>query len=311
MLSKEEIERRLTTRWAACNIVYKDVTGSTNNDARDLAAGGAEHGTLVVADKQEAGRGSRGRSWETPAGSNIAMSLVVRPTAPADRISMLTLVMGLSVAEGVDLAIAETRGEAARRTGADSDTAMSLPDNYSLIKWPNDVVIDKKKICGILTELHMNPDNSIRDVVIGVGINVNMTDFPDEIKGVAGSLLTQTGSRVDRSLVVARVMERFEENYGKFQMSYDLSQLKEQYEKKLINKGEMVKILDKSTAKGAVTSWDTGDGTVGMALGITDLGELMVDVAAGQPGQEQDPQHQDIRVVRAGEVSVRGLYSYV
>ena len=86
MLSKEEIERRLTTRWAACNIVYKDVTDSTNNDARDMAAEGAPHGTLVVADKQEAGRGSRGRNWETPAGTNIAMSLVIRPTAPADRI---------------------------------------------------------------------------------------------------------------------------------------------------------------------------------------------------------------------------------
>ena len=318
MLSKEDIERRLTTRWAACNIVYKDVTGSTNNDARDLAADGAAHGTLVVADKQEAGRGSRGRRWETPAGTNIAMSLVIRPTAPADRISMLTLVMGLSVAEGVDLAIAETSANAVRAqagTLEDAAKAQKSASNgsrlWAQIKWPNDVVIDKKKICGILTELHMNPDNSIRDVVIGVGINVNMTDFPDEIKGVAGSLLTQTGSRVDRSLVVARVMERFEENYGKFQMSYDLSQLKEQYEKKLINKGEMVKILDKSTAKGAITSWDTGDGTVGMALGITDLGELMVDVAAGEPGQEQDPQHQDIRVVRAGEVSVRGLYSYV
>ena len=225
MLSKEEIERRLTTRWAACNIVYKDITDSTNNDARDMAAEGAPHGTLVVADKQEAGRGSRGRSWETPAGTNIAMSLVIRPTAPADRISMLTLVMGLSVAEGVDLAIAESSADGSKTLEGTSNSGF-----YSQIKWPNDVVIDKKKICGILTELHMNPDNSIRDVVIGVGINVNMTDFPDEIKGVAGSLLTQTGKRVNRSLVVARVMERFEENYEKFQMGYDLSYLKEQYE---------------------------------------------------------------------------------
>lgn len=287
MLSKEEIERRLTTRWAACNIVYKDVTGSTNNDARDLAVDGAPHGTLVVADKQESGRGSRGRSWETPAGTNIAMSLVIRPTAPADRISMLTLVMGLSVAEGVDLAIAENR---------------------CLIKWPNDVVIDKKKICGILTELHMNPDNSIRDVVIGVGINVNMTQFPDEIRGVAGSLLTQTGKRVDRSLVVARVMERFEENYNKFQLGYDLSHLKEQYESRLVNKGEMVKILDRSTSAGSVTTWDTGDGTVGIALGITDSGELVVDVSSES---NNSPEQQTLRKIAAGEVSVRGLYSYV
>lgn len=303
MLSKEEIERRLTTRWAACNIVYKDVTGSTNNDARDLAADGAAHGTLVVADKQETGRGSRGRSWETPAGSNIAMSLVIRPTAPADRISMLTLVMGLSVAEGVDLAISESSKAAA---GALSDTSNGNR-LYSQIKWPNDVVIDKKKICGILTELHMNPDNSIRDVVIGVGINVNMTDFPDEIKGVAGSLLTQTGAKVNRSLVVARIMERFEENYYKFQQNYDLSLLKAKYESRLINKGEKVKILDSGKTGGTPDSWDVRSGTVGTALGITDMGELLVNVT--EEAAESD--HRDIRTVGAGEVSVRGLYSYV
>ena len=302
MLSKEEIERRLTTRWAACNIVYKDITDSTNNDARDMAAEGAPHGTLVVADKQEAGRGSRGRSWETPAGTNIAMSLVIRPTAPADRISMLTLVMGLSVAEGVDLAIAENSAAGSKTLEGALNSGI-----YSQIKWPNDVVIDKKKICGILTELHMNPDNSIRDVVIGVGINVNMTDFPDEIKGVAGSLLTQTGKRVNRSLVVARVMERFEENYEKFQMSYDLSSLKEQYESRLINKGEKVKILDSGKTGGTPAAWDARSGTVGTALGITDLGELLVDVTGEQAGSH----HRDIRTVGAGEVSVRGLYSYV
>ena len=302
MLSKEEIERRLTTRWAACNIVYKDVTDSTNNDARDMAAEGAAHGTLVVADKQEAGRGSRGRSWETPAGTNIAMSLVIRPTAPADRISMLTLVMGLSVAEGVDLAIAESSADGSKTLEGTSNSVLC-----SQIKWPNDVVIDKKKICGILTELHMNPDNSIRDVVIGVGINVNMTDFPDEIKGVAGSLLTQTGKRVNRSLVVARVMERFEENYEKFQMSYDLSSLKGQYESRLINKGEKVKILDSGKTGGTPAAWDARSGTVGCALGITDLGELLVDVTGEQAGSH----HRDIRTVGAGEVSVRGLYSYV
>ena len=303
MLSKEEIERRLTTRWAACNIVYKDVTGSTNNDARDLAADGAAHGTLVVADKQETGRGSKGRSWETPAGTNIAMSLVIRPTAPADRVSMLTLVMGLSVAEGVDLAIAESSADAA---GALSDTS-SGSRLYSQIKWPNDVVIDKKKICGILTELHMNPDNSIRDVVIGVGINVNMTQFPDEIKEVAGSLLTQTGIRVDRSLVVARVMERFEENYYKFQRGYDLSLLKEQYEVRLINKDEKVKILDAGKTGGTPAAWDARSGTVGTALGITDMGELLVDVT--EEAAQSD--HRNIITVGAGEVSVRGLYSYV
>ena len=283
MLNKQEIERQLHTKWAACNIVYKEVTGSTNDDARDLAKEGSPAGTLVVADRQDSGRGSRGRSWETPAGTNIAMSLVVRPTAPADRVSMLTLVMGLSVAEGVDLALAEAEGTLT----ADAQGAGEAGP-IAQIKWPNDVVIDKRKICGILTELHMNSDNTISDVVIGVGINVNMTQFPDEIREIAGSLLSQTGKRVDRSLVVARVMERFERNFEKFQKGFDLSELKDQYERRLINKDEMVRVLDPK------------DGFEGRALGITEKGELLVEAAPG-----------DIRVIGAGEVSVRGLYSYV
>ncbi len=277
MLDKDSIKKYLDTSWAGCEIIYKDVTGSTNNDARDLAAEGAVHGTLVVADRQDNGRGSRGRSWETPPGSNIAMSLIIRPTAPAERISMLTLVMGLSVAEGVELALAEV---------SDSSFPKKEGQEKVMIKWPNDVVIGGRKICGILTELHMNPDSTIRDVVIGVGINVNMTDFPEEIREIAGSLLTQTGRRVDRSLVVARCMERFEDNYGRYQKNYDLSLLKEQYEKRLINKGERVRILDPK------------EGYEGTALGITDMGELRVDAGG------------EIRVVGAGEVSVRGLYSY-
>ncbi len=276
MLSRENILGQLHTRWAACNTVYKDVTESTNNDAADLSLEGAEHGTLVVADRQMKGRGSRGRSWETPPGSNIAMSLVIRPTAPADRVSMLTLVMGLSIAEGIDLALSESGCEG----------------NCCRIKWPNDIVIGTKKVCGILTELHMYPDNRIRDVVIGVGINVNMTDFPQEIRGMAGSLLTETGKRIDRSLVVARCMERFEENYDRYQINYNLSLLKESYESRLVNRGELVKVLD---PRGEYE---------GVALGIDSFGALKIQAGGAGEGSR-------IVSINAGEVSVRGLYGYV
>ncbi|MCR5155352.1 MAG: biotin--[acetyl-CoA-carboxylase] ligase family protein, partial [Butyrivibrio sp.] len=241
MLGSSKIISLLRTRWAGRNTVYKDITGSTNDDAKELAAAGADHGTLVVADRQDTGRGSRGRSWETPPGANIAMSLIVRPNIPIDRVPMLTLVMGLSVAEGADEAIRETiqqgaetagqQGGEAPSCGATSAPAGAAANSGSMtmahedasnddvvpacgIKWPNDVVLAGRKICGILTELHMNPDGSVGDVVIGVGINVNMKheDFAESIRDVAGSLLTGTGLKVDRSLVVARVMERFEEN---------------------------------------------------------------------------------------------------
>jgi BirA family biotin operon repressor/biotin-[acetyl-CoA-carboxylase] ligase len=275
MLDRDHILGQLNTRWAARDIVYKDVTDSTNNDARDLSLEGAGHGTLVVADRQEMGRGSRGRSWETPPGSNIAMSLIIRPTAPPERISMLTLVMGLSVAEGIDLALSES-GAKAQACG---------------IKWPNDIVLGGRKVCGILTELHMFPDGGIRDVVIGVGINVNMMDFPKDIEEVAGSLLSETGQRIDRGLVVARCMERFEENYDSYQRNYDLSLIRHQYESRLVNRNETVKVLD---PKGIYE---------GVALGIDSLGALEVEV--------EEEGSRKIRRINGGEVSVRGLYGYV
>ena len=269
MLNEENIKGQLGTNWAARYLVYKDTTDSTNNDAEKLGETDAPHGTLVVADRQDKGRGSRGRSWSTPSGSNIAMSLMLRPQIPTDRVSMLTLIMGLSVAQGIE-------------------SALKPFGNYNnvYIKWPNDVVINKKKICGILTELHMNPGNVIRDVVIGVGINVNMLDFPEEIKEIAGSVLSETGIKLDRSVVVARCMEAFEKNYELFCSSFDLKNLKEEYEKRLINKGSEVRVLDPKGEYEAV------------ALGITDDGALIVNAQG------------DTRIINSGEVTVRGLYTY-
>ena len=290
MLTKENIEGQLHTKWAARNLVYKDVTDSTNNDAKKLGEEGAPHGTLVVADKQTVGRGSRGRSWETPSGTNIAMSLMIRPDAPPEKIAMLTLIMGLSVAEGIENAIIQARDQQlGKRTDVDiSRQLLSEVKVFPLIKWPNDVVIAGKKICGILTELHMKSDNTINDVVIGVGINVNMRDFPDSIKDIAGSILSETGIMTDRSAVVAHCMKCFEDNYEKYNKTFDMSLLKEQYEKRLINIDKHVRVLDPKGEYEAV------------ARGITNEGALIVVTKDGEE-----------RIINGGEVTVKGLYSYV
>ncbi|WP_051151022.1 biotin--[acetyl-CoA-carboxylase] ligase [Butyrivibrio sp. VCB2006] len=288
-MNKESISENLHTSWAGQNLIYKEETGSTNDDARELGEQGAPHGTLVVADRQITGRGSRGRSWETPQEDNIAMSLLIRPEAPADRISMLTLIMGMSVAEGIEEALI-----AARDNALSKSTLVNIPGEiiaeyktFPQIKWPNDIVIAGKKICGILTELHMNSDNTIRDVVIGVGINVNMTDFPDEIKDIAGSILGTTGVELTRESVIACCMRRFEENYGKYCKTYDMSLLLDQYETRLINRHKLVKVLDPKGAYEAI------------AHGITNVGALLV---SNEEGEEFE--------INAGEVSVRGLYGY-
>ena len=192
------------------------------------------------------------------------MSILLRPTFEPQYASMLTLVMGLSVAEAV------------------RDTGVKVS-----IKWPNDVVVSHKKICGILTEMGLEKGR-IREVVIGDGINVNLEEIPEELQDKATSLYLETGKKFDRSELIGKIMEKFEKNYEKFIQTCDLSMMVEEYNDMLANRQQPVRILDK------LHPYE------GTALGINEQGELLVRDREGT-----------LQVVRSGEVSVRGLYSYV
>lgn len=186
VVSAEEVKSLLETRWAGQNIAHFAAVDSTNNKAKRMAEEGAPHGTLVIADEQTGGRGRRGRSWNTIPGAAIAMTLVIRPELPPERASMVTLLMGMAVASGCR-------------------ELLGLPVG---IKWPNDAVLDGKKICGILTEMSMEMD-AINYLVIGTGINVNMDEFPEEISQVATSLSIHAGHTVNRAEVICRCMKYF------------------------------------------------------------------------------------------------------
>ena len=265
VLSGPEIESLLTTEWAGRNVLYFDMTDSTNIQAKKLGEGDGSHGDLVVADCQYAGKGRRGRGWQSPAGESIYMSILLRPQFPPEKAPMLTLVMALSIAEAV--------GEV---TGTDIK-----------IKWPNDLVLNGKKICGILTEMSAEIDY-INHVVIGAGINVNQEEYPEELKVTATSLLIETGEHLRRAEMIAASMERFEQYYGEFVNSGNLSLLQEKYNSLLVNCGREVRILE------------PGHEYNGYALGISETGELLVRKEDGT-----------IAEVFAGEVSVRGIYGYV
>ena len=201
VLSRSEVLSRLKTKWAGQQLFYLEETGSTNIDAKRYAEEGEPHGTTVIAEKQNAGRGRRGKYWESPPGSAIYMTIMLKPDFAPDKASMLTLVMALSVAE----AITEATGLQAG------------------IKWPNDVVVNKKKVCGILTELNVETDY-IRHVVIGVGINVNNgapEEFPEEIRETATSLRIEAGTPFSRAELLERVLERFEKNHDTFVTTLD------------------------------------------------------------------------------------------
>ncbi len=258
-------EGRMEEGRAGSFLRYYDVTGSTNNDAKRLAEEGAPSGTLVAADCQQAGKGRRGRTWSNPAGTNIAMSLLLRPDIQPVHASMLTLVMGMAAAR------------------ACKEAAPSL---QIMIKWPNDIVCEGKKLSGILTEMSSEVD-CINYVVVGIGINANLESFPDEISSTASSLKLLTGKNICRAELTASVMYWFEQYYGVFLKTQDLSGLMDEYNSLLAGKNDRVRVLDPN-----------GEFT-GISEGINRRGELLVKTEDGTVSE-----------IYAGEVSVRGIYGY-
>lgn len=260
-----EIQSLKNTEWIGKTIYYYEKTGSTNTDAKQLAEEGAPHGTLIAAEEQTDARGRRGRSWQAPAGSNLYFSLLLRPKFAAEHISMLTLVMAVSAAR----AIREQCGLAAE------------------IKWPNDIVIGKRKVCGILTEMILK-ERTVEYVIVGVGVNVNQKEFPEDIQKTATSLFRESKRVFSREELLQKLLEGFEKDYGIFLKTENMALLTETYNSWLVNRGAQVKVLEPA-----------GEYT-GTAKGINEKGELLVERDNGQT-----------EAVYAGEVSVRGMYGYV
>ena len=265
LLSKYELDSRLETNWLGRENIYKEDTVSTNADVRRMAEDGAGDGLLVVADSQKMGKGRRGRVWESPKGTNLYFSMLLKPDIAPDKASMITLVAAYSVACIIR-----------KNTGLDAK-----------IKWPNDIVVNKKKVCGILTEMSMERDY-IHHIVVGIGINVNEEVFPEELSGIATSLKNEKGSLISRANLLSDILAQFEKDYTTFLEAGDLKVFMDAYNSLLVNKGALVKVLD---PKGEFS---------GIAGGITEDGMLIVFKENGQ-----------IEKVYAGEVSVRGMYGYV
>lgn len=263
-MDKVELESIRATEWAGCEIYYYDCIDSTNTKAKELAESGHPSGTLVVSDQQTAGKGRRGRAWDSLPGTGIYMTLMIKPEINPNNASMLTLVAAMAVANAISK-IAETQ---------------------ALIKWPNDVVINGKKICGILTEMSAQFDY-INNIVIGIGINVHNQDFPDELKDTASSLFLACGRRIRRAELIEAFLEEFERIYAIYLATEDMEGLQKEYDKLLVNKGRQVQVLDPK------------EPFEGKAMGITKRGELIVDTWESR------------KLVSSGEVSVRGIYGYV
>lgn len=247
------------------NYKWLDEIDSTNSLMRRMLMDeDVAEGLMLIADHQDAGRGRSGHTWSSPIGSSIALSVLLRPDVDENSIPIVTLVTALAVAKAI-------------HTLHNIDVA---------IKWPNDIIVGGKKVCGILTELDLS--RGVKSLIVGVGINANQESFPDEIKDVATSIKMITGKDCDRERLVEYFAACLEEYYKTFLKSGDMTELIDEYNSLLINIDREVKVLDPS------------ENITGIAKGIDELGQLLVET------DDKVTHH-----IYAGEVSVRGIYGYV
>ena len=264
VMSEAEISSRLDTEFLGKKLYYFETIDSTNEYLKHLPEEETVHGTVCIGDHQSAGKGRLGRTWLSPRGSSIYISYLLKPDIEPANASMLTIVAALSVAKAIN-----------KVTGLDTS-----------IKWPNDIVVNSKKVCGILTEMTADMDR-IERVIIGIGINVNMESFDDSIKDMATSLRIESGMVVKRADIIINMLKTFEEYYSMFVKTEDLSLLLDDYNSILVNRGKEVRIIERDKEWAAT------------AVSMNKLGELIVN---DNEGKEVN--------IRSGEVSVRGLYGY-
>ena len=238
-------------------LIYLDTAASTNDYAKVLAQQGAPHGTAVLAKSQTAGRGRMGRSFLSPEGG-LYLSLILRPKEKAEALMSLTAVLALAACDAVE----EVCG---LRPG---------------VKWINDLVVNGKKLAGILTELQLTPDGHVEYAICGIG--VNCAGVPAEVRDIATSLLDETGCETDLSRLAVAMARHMTNACNTVKDPVHM----EKYRKNCVTLGKTVRVLGK----------DEYEAT---ALDVDDDGALLVC----KDGQ--------VRRVFSGEVSVRGLFGYV
>jgi BirA family transcriptional regulator, biotin operon repressor / biotin---[acetyl-CoA-carboxylase] ligase len=189
-----DLLRGLKTRTIGREIVHLEETASTNTLAMNLAHKGAADGTVVIAEAQTGGKGRLGRAWVSPRGS-LYLSVILRPAVPVHKAPLITLMGAVAVAGAIREHLGITAG----------------------IKWPNDVLIDGKKVAGLLTEMSAEPDR-IKHIVLGIGVNVNTEarDLPPDVRRTATTLAVATGARVDRTSFANALLAGLDKWYQRF-----------------------------------------------------------------------------------------------
>lgn len=266
MLTQENVRGLLGAHEWRDRVQVADLVDSTNTRLKALAAQGAPEGTVLIADAQSGGRGRLGRSFSSPAGQGIYFSVILRPECPPTELTHLTAMSAVAVSDAVE-AVCGLRPK---------------------IKWTNDLVIEKRKLCGILTELSIRADGMTDYAVVGIGLNCGQSaeDFPEDIRHIATSLRMALGEPVSRAALAAQMVRELAE------MRKDLFSGREaaleRYARDCITIGQRVRIVRGDEERYA------------LATGIDPEACLTVIYDDGTEG-----------VIGSGEVSVRGMYGYL
>lgn len=265
ILTYPEIEGYLKTQFIGRNIHYFQSLSSTNIKAKEIALNEPE-GTVIIAEEQTKGKGRLGRDWASPKGKGIWMSIILKPNLEPTEVAKLTLIGAAAIHQGLkDISV----------------------DSY--IKWPNDIIIANKKVCGILTEMSCEL-NIINYCIMGIGINVNLEveDFPKELENKATSLKILTGKKINRKLLLGNILNHFEKLYIPFREEGDISKSIEISRANSLLIGKDIRIIRGNNEK------------KGKALDIDNRGQLIVELENG-----------NIEEIFSGEVSIRGINGYI
>ncbi|MBU3175468.1 biotin--[acetyl-CoA-carboxylase] ligase [Clostridium estertheticum] len=265
ILTFEEIKNYLNTECIGKNIIYCNSIGSTNTKAKELAEMGEGHGTVIISEEQTLGRGRLGRNFLSPKYKGIWMSIILRPNILTENISKITLLGAAAVQKAI----------------------MKMGVKTS-IKWPNDIILNSKKVCGILTEMSGEIDH-VNYLVMGIGINVNLEkeDITTDLKDVATSIKIESGNLMDRKLLLASILNIFEELYSDFVENDSIKETLEICRKNSVLIGKEIQLINR------------GKVTIAKAIDISDKGELVVENSSG-----------NVEHIVSGEVSIRGMYGY-
>lgn len=247
-ITANEVRLGLTTKRLGQHIHYEESVDSTQKIALRLSLDGAPEGTVVIAEEQTAGRGRMARPWHSPKYTGVWMSVILRPDLLPQKAPQLTLIVAVAVVQAIE----------------------ELTTLHPQIKWPNDLLINGKKITGILTEMQAESDR-INSVIIGIGMNVNQEkdSYPEELRSIATSLLIETGNKVNRAELIRQVLSKLEHLYDLYLQEgfYPIKILWESY---AISIGKMI------------TARMLQGNIYGKALGITDDGVLIIEDEQGK-----------------------------